>query len=87
MDRSTKLVLARALAETYSEEELKKKRISCLEAGMNGRVTSWADVGLSSSISYDFNVVTAVDVLTAAIDMLQGKCVGRSGDRIRKFVL
>lgn len=62
-------------------------RKKALTSGMNGKVTSWSDVGLSSSISYDFNVVTAVDVLTAAIDMLQGKCVGRSGDRIRKFVL
>lgn len=61
-------------------------RKKALTTGVNGRVTSWADVGLSSSISYDFNVITAVDVLTAAIDMLNGKCVGKC-DRIRKFVL
>ena len=44
------------------------------------------DIGLSSSISYDFNVVTAVDILTAALDMLQGKCVGKNKG-IVKFVL
>lgn len=87
MDKSTKIVFARSLAETFTEQELKDMRKKALTSGMNGKVTSWSDVGLSSSISYDFNVVTAVDVLTAAIDMLQGKCVGRSGDRIRKFVL
>lgn len=53
---------------------------------MNGRVTNWSDVGLSSSISYDFNVVIAVDLLTAAIDLLQGKCISR-GNGIKKFVL
>lgn len=87
MDKSTKLVFARSLAETFTVEELQNMRKKALTTGMNGKVTSWSDVGLSSSISYDFNVITAVDVLTAAIDMLQGKCVGRCGDRIRKFVL
>lgn len=86
MDKSTKLIFARSLSETFSEEELKQMRKKALTTGMNGKVTSWADVGLSSSISYDFNVVVAVDVLTAALDMLHGKCVGNK-DRIRKFVL
>ena len=53
---------------------------------MNGKVTSWSDVGLSSSISYDFNVVIAVDLLTAALDLLQGKCISR-GSGIKKFIL
>lgn len=87
MDKSTKLIFARSLAETFTEEELKQMRKKALTTGINGKVTSWADVGLSSSISYDFSVVVAVDVLTAAIDILHGKCTGRSGDRIRKFVL
>lgn len=61
-------------------------RKKALSAGINGKITSWNDIGLSSSISYDFNVVTAVDILTAALDMLQGKCV-KSGNKIKKFVL
>ena len=61
-------------------------RKQCLTSGMKGRVTNWSDIGLSSSISYDFNIVTAVDILTAALDMLQGKCV-KSGNKIKKFVL
>ena len=61
-------------------------RKKALSAGINGKITSWNDIGLSSSISYDFNVVTAVDILTAALDMLQGKCVGKNKG-IVKFVL
>lgn len=86
MTRSEKLVFARSLAETFTEEELKQMRKKALTSGINGKVTSWSDVGLSSSISYDFNIVMAVDILTAAIDMLNGKSVGK-GERIRKFVL
>lgn len=87
MDKSTKLVFARSLAETFTEEELKEMRKKCLTSGINGKVTSWADVGLSSSISYDFNTVTAVDVITTAIDILGGKFSNKCVDRIRKFVL
>ena len=87
IQKSEKLVYSRALAETFSEQELRDMRKKCLTSGMNGKVTSWADVGLSSSVSYDFNIVTAIDILTAAIDMLQGKCVQGKCDRIRKFVL
>lgn len=86
MNRTEKLVYSRALAETFTEEELKAMRKQCLSSGVSGRVTSWSDIGLSSSISYDFNIVTAVDIITAALDMLQGKCV-KSGNKIKKFVL
>lgn len=86
MNRTEKLVYSRALAETFTEQELKEMRKKALSAGINGKITSWNDIGLSSSISYDFNVVTAVDILTAALDMLQGKCV-KSGNKIKKFVL
>ena len=86
MNRQEKIVYARALAETFTEQELKDFRKKCLTSGMNGRVTNWSDIGLSSSISYDFNVVIAVDLLTAALDLLQGKCISR-GNGIKKFVL
>lgn len=86
MDKSEKLVFARALAETFTEQELKEMRKKCLTGGINGKVTSWTDVGLSTSLSYDFNVAVAVDVMTAAIGMLNGKCV-TSESRIKKFVL
>ena len=86
MTRTEKLVYSRALAETFTVEELQAMRKKALTSGVNGRVTSWSDIGLSSSMTYDFNIVVAVDILTAAIDMLNGKCVGK-GDRIKKFVL
>lgn len=86
MTTSEKLVYSRALAETFTEQELKDMRKKALTSGIGGKVTSWSDIGLSSSISYDFNIVTAVDLLTAAIDMLNGKCV-KNNKRITKFVL
>lgn len=86
MTTSEKLVYSRALAETFTEQELKDMRKKALTSGISGKVTSWSDIGLSSSISYDFNIVTAVDLLTAAIDMLNGKCV-KNNKRITKFVL
>jgi hypothetical protein len=86
MTRTEKVVFARSLAETFTEEELKEMRKKALTSGINGKVTSWSDVGLSSSISYDFNIVTAVDIITAALDMLQGKCINHK-QSIRKFVL
>lgn len=86
MNRTEKLVYSRALAETFTEQELKDMRKKALTSGIGGKVTAWSDIGLSSSISYDFNIAVAVDILTAAIDMLQGKCV-KSGNKIRKFVL
>lgn len=86
MDKTEKLVFARALAETFTEQELKEMRKKCLTGGINGKVTSWSDVGLSTSLTYDFNIVIAVDVITAAIDILNGKCV-KSGSKIKKFVL
>ena len=86
MTRTEKIVFARSLAETFTEEELKGMRKKALTSGINGKVTSWSDVGLSSSISYDFNIVTAVDIITAAIDMLNGKCI-TSKQGIKKFVL
>lgn len=86
MNKQEKLVFARSLAETFTESELKEMRKKALTSGMNGKVTSWSDVGLSSSLSYDFNIVVAVDILTAAIDMLRGnfKC---NSSGIKKFVL
>ena len=86
MNRTEKLVYSRALAETFTLEELQAMRKKALTSGIGGKVTSWSDIGLSSSLSYDFNIVVAVDILTAAIDMLNGKCI-KKGERIKKFVL
>ena len=87
MNKSEKLVYARALAETFTEQELKDMRKKCLTSGISGKVTSWSDVGLSSSMSYDFNIVVAIDLITAALDMLQGKCIGKNNGVIKKFVM
>ena len=86
MNRTEKLVYSRALAETFTEQELKDMRKQCLTSGIKGRITSWSDIGLSSSMTYDFNIVTAVDILTCAIDMLSGRCV-KKNEGIKKFVL
>ena len=86
MTRTEKLVYSRALAETFSVEELQAMRKKALTSGIGGKVTSWSDIGLSSSMTYDFNVVTAVDILTCAIDMLSGRCV-KKNEGIKKFVL
>ena len=86
MNKSEKLVFARALAETFTDKEIKDMRKKCLTAGVNGKVTSWSDIGLSTSMTYDFNLITAVDILTAALDILNGVCVGKK-EKIKKFVL
>ena len=64
----------------------KEKRKKLLQDGINGKVTSWSDIGLSSSVSYDFTVLDAVDMLTTALDMQAGKYQAKK-DRIRKFVI
>lgn len=87
MTNNEKLVFARALAETFTEEEIKNMRRKAMTSGLNGKVTSWSDIGLSSSVSYDFNIAVAVDLLTAALDILNGNCVKGGTGRIRKFVL
>jgi hypothetical protein len=87
MNITEKIVFSKALADTFTLQELKDMRKKALTAGMNGKITSWSDVGLSSSISYDFNIVVAVDILTAAIDILEGKCVKNNSKKITKFVL
>lgn len=86
MNKNEKIVYARALAETFSVEELKEKRKKLLQDGMNGKVTSWSDIGLSSSVAYDFTVLDAVDMLTTALDMQAGKFQAKK-ERIRKFVI
>ena len=80
------MVFARALAETFTDKEIKEMRKKCRTSGINGKVTSWSDIGLSTSMAYDFNLITAVDILTAALDILNGVCVGKK-ERIKKFVL
>jgi hypothetical protein len=89
MNNNEKLVFAQSLAETFTETELKDMRKKALTTGFNGKVTSWSDIGLSSSLSYDFNIITAVDILTAAIQILNGNCMNRGNcnGRIKKFVL
>lgn len=88
MTSNEKLVFARAIAETFTVAEIKEMRKKCLTSSFNGKITSWSDVGLSSSISYDFNLVTAVDILTAALQILNGGCSCNSGKKvIKKFVL
>lgn len=86
MNKNEKLVYARALSETFSVEELKEKRKKLLQDGINGKVTSWSDIGLSSSVSYDFTIFDAVDMLTTALDMQAGKYQAKK-ERIRKFVI
>lgn len=87
MTSNEKLVFARAIAETFTVAEIKEMRKKCLTSSFNGKITSWSDVGLSSSISYDFNLVTAVDILTAALQILNGHCVCSGKKVIKKFVL
>lgn len=86
MNKNEKLVYARALSETFSVDELREKRKKLLQDGINGKVTSWSDIGLSSSVSYDFTILDAVDMLTTALDMQAGKYQAKK-DRIRKFVI
>lgn len=86
MTKNEKLTFARALADTFSIQELKTMRKKALTSGMEGKVTSWSDVGLSSSISYDFNIATAVDILSAAIGIMEGS-FNIKRDCIKKFVL
>lgn len=86
MNKNEKLVYARALAETFSAEELKEKRKKLLQDGINGKVTSWSDIGLSSSVAYDFTIIDAVDMLTTALDMQSGNFQAKK-ERIRRFVI
>ena len=86
MYKSEKIIFARALSETFSKEELQEMRKKCLTSGINGKVTSWADVGLSSTITYDFNIVVAIDILSAAIAILDGNFRTKK-ETIKKFVL
>lgn len=86
MNKNEKLVYARALSETFSAEELKEKRKKLLQDGINGKVTSWSDIGLSSSVSYDFTILDAVDMITTALNMQAGNFQTKK-ERIRKFVI
>ena len=86
MNKNEKLVYARALSETFSVDELREKRKKLLQDGINGKVTSWSDIGLSSSVAYDFTILDAVDMLTTALDMQAGKYQAKK-ERIRKFVI
>ena len=88
MTKSERIIYAKALAETFPLEELQKMRKKALIAGNEGRVTSWGDVGLSSQITYAFDLGVAIDVLSAAISIVKGEtaAIGKK-DRIRKFVL
>lgn len=87
MTNTEKIVFARALADTFSKEELQQMRKKCLTGGINGKVSSWSDIGLSSAVIYDFNIGTAVDLLTAAIDIQDGKKINNNSNRIVKFVM
>lgn len=88
MTKSERIIYAKALAETFSLEELQQMRKKALVSGNEGRVSSWSDVGLSSSITYAFELGVAIDVLSAAISIVKGEsaAIGKK-DRIRKFVL
>jgi hypothetical protein len=88
MTKSERIIYAKALAETFSLEELQQMRKKALISGNEGRVTSWGDVGLSSQITYAFDLGVAIDVLSAAISIVKGEtsAIGKM-DRIRKFVL
>ena len=86
MQKTERLIFARALADTFTVEELKTMRKKTLTTSTEGRVTSWSDVGLSSSVSYEFNSAVAVDILSAAIAICEGTFKCRR-DGIKKFVL
>lgn len=86
MTKNEKLTYAIALSQTFDSEYLQNMRKELLVSGIKGKITSWGDIGLSSSISYDFNVGTAVEVITAALSILNGT-FRYNKDRIRKFVL
>ena len=86
MKQQERFIFAKALAETFSVDELKAMRKKTLTAGTEGRVTSWSDVGLSSSMTYEFNSAVAVDILSAAIAMCEGT-FRHNKEKIRKFVL
>lgn len=88
MTKSERIIYAKALADTFTVAELQQMRKKALISGNEGRVTNWADVGLSSSISYSFDLGTAIDVLSAAIAICNGETSSISAKgRIQKFVL
>jgi hypothetical protein len=86
MKFSERAAYAQALSDSFSEDELRAMLKRCLESGLNGKVTSWSDVGLSSSIAFDFQIGTAVDILSAAIRIKVGSWKPQS-QSIKKFVL
>ena len=86
MNFSERKTFALALSETFSADELHEMRKKALTSGLNGKITSWSDIGLSNSISYDFNIGTAVDILSAAIKYKSGMPAPQR-QTIKKFVL
>lgn len=65
-------LLARAVAEEFTADEIRAKRKKLL-SGEGKRVASWSDVGLSVSHQYDFSFADAVAVYIRALDIVSGK--------------
>lgn len=71
MTRSEKITLARSMATLYTEDELTAKLRGLLETD-GQRVTAWTDIGLSSSLSYDFTIPQAIECINAALAVKRG---------------
>lgn len=84
MRRRDKIVLARSMATVFSEAELKEKLKALLSVD-GQRVTAWSDIGLSSSVSYEFTIADAVDIINAALHLLNGGSIAPS--RIHRITL
>lgn len=82
MRRRDKIVLARSMANVFSKEELQEK-LKALLSSDGQRVTAWSDIGLSSSVSYEFSIADAVDIINAALLLLNGGKIAPS--RIRRI--
>lgn len=87
MKFSERAAYAQALSDTFSDDELRAMLKKCLTNGINGKVTSWSDVGLSSSMTFDFSIGTAVDIISAALRIKAGSWHPQSQGVIKKFVL
>lgn len=59
------------MATLYTEEELTAKLRGLLETD-GQRVTAWTDIGLSSSLSYDFTIPQAIECINAALAVKRG---------------
>lgn len=69
--RTSIRIYSEQLAEEYSEAQLLDMRRQLLAAG-GKRITSWSDIGLSASSTYDVDTATMVAILARAIKIKRG---------------